>query len=60
MNIYGGTVESTGANYQAIKVNAGMTNAAVNISGGSVSSLNRGIFAESGAQHHRRRDPRRC
>lgn len=48
VNIHSGTVSSTGSASQAIKVNAGMTNAAVNLSGGSVISQNRGISAESG------------
>ena len=48
VNVYGGTVSSTGSSSQAIKVNADMTNAAVHISGGTVRSEKYGINAASG------------
>ena len=49
--IHGGKVSSTGDRYQAIKVNAAMTDSAVYIQGGTVTSNNRGISAESGEIH---------
>ena len=49
--IHGGKVSSTGAQSQAIKVNAEMTDSAVYIQGGTVTSNNRGISAESGEIH---------
>ena len=49
--IHGGKVSSTGAQSQAIKVNAAMTDSAVYIQGGTVTSNNRGISAESGEIH---------
>ena len=38
VNVYGGTVSSTGSSYQAIKVNPYMTATTVNIYGGLVTS----------------------
>ena len=45
VNIYGGTVKSTGSSSQAIKINADLTNTAVQISGGTVSGARSVDFA---------------